>query len=47
MLWVPFYNRVAPQWNGVPFFYRYQLLWVVIGAVLTAAVHFATASVRR
>lgn len=47
VLWPPFYNRMAPQWNGIPFFYWYQLLWVGIGAVLTGVVYFATASVRR
>ena len=26
----------------MPFFYWYQLLWVIIGAILTAIVYFAT-----
>jgi hypothetical protein len=26
----------------LPFFYWYQLLWIIIGAVLTAIVYFAT-----
>jgi hypothetical protein len=30
---------VAVLW---PFFYWYQLLWVIIGAILTAIVYFAT-----
>jgi Protein of unknown function (DUF3311) len=42
VLWPPFYNRVEPTWIGMPFFYWYQLLWVVIGAALTATVYFAT-----
>jgi len=46
VLWPPFYNRVEPSWLGIPFFYWYQLLWVLIGAVLTAIVYFATASRR-
>jgi hypothetical protein len=29
-------------WAGIPFFYWYQLLCVIIGAVLTAIVYFAT-----
>ncbi len=41
-LWVPFYNKVDPAWYGIPFFYWYQMLWVIIGAVLTAVVYFAT-----
>ena len=42
VLWPPFYNSVEPKWHGIPFFYWYQLLWVIIGAVLTAIVYFAT-----
>jgi Protein of unknown function (DUF3311) len=42
VLWPPFYNRAEPTWIGMPFFYWYQLLWVIIGAVLTAIVYFAT-----
>lgn len=42
VLWVPFYNSAEPSLAGVPFFYWYQLLWVIIGAVLTAVVYFAT-----
>jgi hypothetical protein len=42
MLWVPWYNSVEPQLAGFPFFYWYQLLWVLISAVLTAFVYFKT-----
>jgi hypothetical protein len=42
VLWVPFYNRAEPTLAGMPFFYWYQLLWVIISAVLTAVVYFAT-----
>ncbi len=42
VLWPPFYNKAEPAWAGIPFFYWYQLLWVVIGAILTAIVYFAT-----
>ncbi|MCK9908682.1 DUF3311 domain-containing protein [Microbacteriaceae bacterium K1510] len=42
VLWPPFYNRLEPSWAGIPFFYWYQLLWVIIGAMLTAIVYFAT-----
>jgi hypothetical protein len=34
MMWVPYYNRVEPQLAGIPFFYWYQLLWILLGAVL-------------
>lgn len=42
VLWPPLYNRVEPQLAGIPFFYWYQMLCVIIGAVLTAMVYFAT-----
>ena len=42
VLWPPFFNKAAPQFIGIPFFYWYQLLWVIIAAVLTAVVYFAT-----
>ena len=41
-IWVPLYNSVEPSWGGVPFFYWFQLVLIVIGAVLTAIVYFAT-----
>jgi hypothetical protein len=42
VLWVPLYNRVDPTFIGIPFFYWFQLLLVVVGAALTAIVYFAT-----
>jgi hypothetical protein len=42
MVWVPSYNRIEPQLWGFPFFYWYQLLWVLISAVITALVYFMT-----
>ena len=41
-LWVPFYNRADPTFIGLPFFYWFQLALVLLGAVLTAIVYFAT-----
>jgi Protein of unknown function (DUF3311) len=41
-LCVPFYNRVEPTLGGMPFFYWYQLLMVLVSALLTAIVYFAT-----
>jgi uncharacterized membrane protein len=34
MLWIPSYNKMTPKLLGFPFFYWYQLLWVIITAVL-------------
>ena len=42
LLWVPFYNKLEPSWIGLPFFYWYQLLWVIISGILTAIVYFMT-----
>ena len=46
-LWVPLYARSMPELGPFPFFYWYQLLWVLIGAVLTAVVYFATEKTRQ
>ncbi|MFV0127883.1 DUF3311 domain-containing protein [Streptomyces sp. HMX112] len=35
MLWVGSYARVEPVVIGIPFFYWYQMLWVLISTVLT------------
>lgn len=34
-LWVPFYNRVNPTLFGAPFFYWFQFIWIIVGAVVT------------
>ncbi len=41
-LWPPLYNKVEPSLGGIPFFYWFQLLWVIVSAVFTAVVYFAT-----
>jgi hypothetical protein len=40
-LWPPFYNKADPYLFGIPFFYWFQLLWVIVSAVFTAVVYFA------
>ncbi len=47
VLWVPFFNRVQPELWGVPFFFWYQFLWVVISAIVTALVYFTVAPTLR
>jgi hypothetical protein len=42
LLWVPFYNSIEPVLWGIPFFYWYQFLWVLISSALTLIVYFAT-----
>lgn len=39
MLWVSTYNSVEPMWAGIPFFYWYQLLWVIVGAAIIGFVY--------
>jgi hypothetical protein len=39
VLWVSSYNSVEPMMAGIPFFYWYQLLWVLIGAAIAAIVY--------
>ncbi len=42
VLWVPFYASASPEVAGIPFFYWYQFLWVIISGIITAIVYFAT-----
>ena len=42
LLWVPFYNKASPSFFGVPFFYWYQLLCVLISVVFNGVVYFMT-----
>ena len=39
VLWVPSYNRLEPALGGVPFFYWYQLAWILIGSFLVLGVY--------
>ncbi|MEV7817850.1 DUF3311 domain-containing protein [Streptomyces flaveolus] len=35
ILWVGSYSAVDPAFIGIPFFYWYQMLWVLISTALT------------
>ncbi|OKK11662.1 hypothetical protein AMK33_09635 [Streptomyces sp. CB02400] len=35
MLWVGSYAKTDPLFIGIPFFYWYQMLWVLVSTVLT------------
>ena len=39
MLWPPFYNFRDPTFIGIPFFYWFQLLWIIITAIIMAVVY--------
>ncbi|MBF6589726.1 MAG: DUF3311 domain-containing protein [Ktedonobacterales bacterium] len=42
-LWMPFYAREQPELaGGIPFFYWYLFLWVILSALLTALVYRMT-----
>lgn len=43
LLWPPFYNFRDPEFIGIPFFYWFQLSWVIITAIITAVVYFSGA----
>ena len=47
MVWVPSYNRIDPELWGIPFFYWYQLAWVLIGAVLVFVVYLIERQIER
>jgi hypothetical protein len=46
VLWVPFYNRIEPSLAGIPFFYWYQLAWVILGAAVVLAVYLIETRVK-
>jgi len=34
LMLVPTYNKTEPELGGLPFFYWYQLVWLIIAAIL-------------
>jgi cell division protein FtsW (lipid II flippase) len=47
LIWVPSYNKAEPELAGVPFFYWYQLAWILIGAALVLLVYFIEMALTR
>ncbi len=47
MLDVGSYNRIRPALAGIPFFYWYQLLWILIAAALIFLVYRRESNGRR
>jgi hypothetical protein len=47
MLWVPSYNRLEPALGNVPFFYWYQLAWIIAGAVIVLIVYLIESEITR
>jgi hypothetical protein len=42
-LWVPLYNRIEPSLGGMPFFYWFQIAWIVVGAGAVAVAYTLSA----
>ena len=38
-LWVPLYNRTEPSLVGIPFFYWFQIAWIIVSAVAVAVAY--------
>lgn len=38
VLWVPAFNRTGPALWGFPFFYWYQMLWVILCSLVAGVV---------
>ncbi|WP_152646130.1 DUF3311 domain-containing protein [Streptacidiphilus albus] len=39
LFWVNSYARLRPAFIGIPFFYWYQLLWVIVSGVFTGGAY--------
>jgi hypothetical protein len=42
MLVTPWYNKITPRLGGIPFFYWYQFLFVIVGVACVGIVFAAT-----
>ena len=40
LLYPPFYNYPDPTFIGIPFLYWYSMLWIILTAIITAALYF-------
>lgn len=38
-----FYDFKEPPLLGIPFFYWYQMVWIILTSIITALVYFLTA----
>jgi len=47
VLWVSSYNRITPELGGIPFFYWYQLAWILLGAAIVLVVYAIETKVTR
>jgi len=42
VLWPPFFNKIEPAVLGLPFFYWFQLLCVLLAAIFNAVIYLVT-----
>ena len=40
-IWVPLFNRSEPSFYGIPFFYWFQFILIVVAAAVTGAAYKA------
>ena len=40
-IWVPLYNRIEPSVFGIPFFYWFQFVLIIVAAIVTALAYKA------
>ncbi|HEY7127530.1 MAG TPA: DUF3311 domain-containing protein [Ktedonobacterales bacterium] len=38
-LYPDFYNTTSPELGGIPFFYWYQLLWIILTGILMGVIY--------
>ncbi len=43
-LWMPFYAgpKAGPSLSGIPFFYWYMFLWIILSSIITGIVYAIT-----
>jgi len=47
LLWVPSYAHITPTFEGIPFFYWYSILWLIINAASQFVAYQLLAARRR
>ena len=40
-IWVPLFNRMEPSFYGIPFFYWFQFVLIIVAAVVTGLAYLA------
>lgn len=41
VMWVALYNHTQPALFGIPFFYWFQFVWIIVTAIVTAVTYLA------